>query len=178
MGQDSVHVCVISSVWVFRDSMDCSPPGSSVHGISQAKIVSNHFLLQGISLIQGSNPGLWHLHHWQADSLPVVLLGKSRDSVVPYKKCPDWTLDSYLIRTQKPQTLPLHFQNTGFESLSLEQNILHEDSSLFELHEPSNHDYTATWTSPRKVSIYNSFMFLDPNHYWPKFLDSLINKNW
>ena len=41
------------------DPVDCSPPGSSVHGIS---------LLQGIFLTQNSNP---RLLHWQADSLPL-----------------------------------------------------------------------------------------------------------
>ena len=50
--------------------MDFSPPGSSVHGISQARNsrtgMGCHFLLQGIFLTQGSNP---HLLHWQADSL-------------------------------------------------------------------------------------------------------------
>ena len=30
-----------------------------------------HFLLQGIFLTQGLNPGLLHLLHWQADSLPL-----------------------------------------------------------------------------------------------------------
>ena len=46
--------------------MDCSPPGSSLHGISQArKRVGCHFLLQGIFWTQGLNP---HLLHWQADS--------------------------------------------------------------------------------------------------------------
>ena len=48
------------------DPMDCSLPGSSVHGISQAKIlewVACHFLLQGIFRIQGSNPHLLHLLH-------------------------------------------------------------------------------------------------------------------
>ena len=41
------------------DAMDCNPPGSSVHGIFQARIlewVVCHFLLQGIFLTQGSNP--------------------------------------------------------------------------------------------------------------------------
>ena len=31
-----------------------------------------HFLLQGIFLTQGSNPCLFHLLHWQVDSLPPV----------------------------------------------------------------------------------------------------------
>ena len=40
--------------------MDCSPPGSSIHGIFQAKStgVSLHFLLQGIVPIQRSDPRL------------------------------------------------------------------------------------------------------------------------
>ena len=37
--------------------------------------VGFHFLLQGIFLIQGSNPCLWHLLHWLADSLPPCRLG-------------------------------------------------------------------------------------------------------
>ena len=44
----------------------CSPPGSPVHGISQARILELgcHFLLQGIFPTQGSNP---YLPHWQTD---------------------------------------------------------------------------------------------------------------
>ena len=43
------------------DSVDCSPPGSYVHGILQARNgVGFHFLLQLIFPPQGSNPGLPH----------------------------------------------------------------------------------------------------------------------
>ena len=35
---ESLHVCMLSHVRLC-DSMDCSPPGSSVHGISQARIL-------------------------------------------------------------------------------------------------------------------------------------------
>ena len=44
------------------DPMDCSPSGSSIHGILQARILEwvCHFLLQGIFLTQESNPGLLH----------------------------------------------------------------------------------------------------------------------
>ena len=44
------------------DRMDCSSPGSSVCGDSSGKNtgVGCHFLLQGIFLTQGSNPGLPH----------------------------------------------------------------------------------------------------------------------
>ena len=46
----------------FCDSMDCSPPGSSVHWDSPGKNtgVGCHALLQGIFPTQGSNPGLVH----------------------------------------------------------------------------------------------------------------------
>ena len=42
--------------------MDCSPPGSSVHGDSpdQYTRVGSHALLQGIVPTQGLNPGLPH----------------------------------------------------------------------------------------------------------------------
>ena len=50
-----------------RNLMDCSPPGSSVRGISQARVLEwvCHLLLQGIFLTQG-----WDLH-WQVGSLPL-----------------------------------------------------------------------------------------------------------
>ena len=48
---------VAKSCLTLCDPMDCSPPGSSVHGISQARILERVavFLLQGIFLIQSSN---------------------------------------------------------------------------------------------------------------------------
>ena len=57
------------------DPMDCSPPGSSVHAISQPRTHNGagcHFLLQGIFLSQESSP---HLPHWQVDSLPLSYSG-------------------------------------------------------------------------------------------------------
>jgi len=55
--------------------MDCSIPGSSVHGDSPDKNTGMgcHALLQGIFLTQGLNSGLLH---WQVDSLPAEELGK------------------------------------------------------------------------------------------------------
>ena len=47
---------------IFCDSLDCSPPGSSVHGDSSGKNpgVGCHFLLQEIFPTQGLNPCLLH----------------------------------------------------------------------------------------------------------------------
>ena len=71
MAQSCLTVC---------DPLDCSPPGSSVQGIFQARILewqldkgtsdnwSCHFLFQGLFLTQGLNPCLlhwqWILYHW------------------------------------------------------------------------------------------------------------------
>ena len=54
-------LCLVAqSCLILSDPMDCSPPGSSVHGDSPGKNtgVGCHALLQGIFLTQGSNPGL------------------------------------------------------------------------------------------------------------------------
>ena len=47
------------------DPVDCSPPGSSVRGISQARILEwvAIFLFQGVFPTQGSNPHLLSLLH-------------------------------------------------------------------------------------------------------------------
>ena len=46
-------------------SMDCSPSGSSVHGIFQARI------LEWSAISCRSKPRLLRLLHWQTDSLPL-----------------------------------------------------------------------------------------------------------
>ena len=55
------------------DPMNCSPSGSSVHGIFPGKNtgVGCHFLLQ----TQGSNLHVVRLLNWQADFLPLHYLG-------------------------------------------------------------------------------------------------------
>ena len=60
------------------DPMDCSPPGSSAHGILQARILEwLPLLLQEIFPARGSNSRLLHLLHCQEGSLPLVPPGKS-----------------------------------------------------------------------------------------------------
>ena len=65
-----------SHVWL-SDPMDCSSPGSSVHGILQTDTgVGCHVLLQGIFPTQGSNLHLFCLLHWQVVSLLLAPPGK------------------------------------------------------------------------------------------------------
>ena len=68
-----VCVCSIAVMSDLFNPMDCSPPGSSTHGIFQATGKREcHFLLQGIFPTQQSNPHLQHLLCWQVDSLLLV----------------------------------------------------------------------------------------------------------
>ena len=74
-GSDRVCVCAQPSP-TLCDPMDCSPPGSSLHGIDfpgKNTGVGCNLLLQGIFPTQGSNPRLLSFLHWQADSLPLNL---------------------------------------------------------------------------------------------------------
>ena len=54
------------------DPVDYRPPGSSVHGISQARILE----WVAISYLKGSN---LHLLRWQVDSLSPIHLGSSTE---------------------------------------------------------------------------------------------------
>ena len=59
-------VCLVAQSYLtLWDPVDCSPPGSLVHGDSPGKNtrVSCHALLQGIFPTQESNPGLLH-YRW------------------------------------------------------------------------------------------------------------------
>ena len=60
------------------DPMDCSRPGSSIHGNSPGKNtgVDCHSLLQGVFPTQGSNPRLSRLLHWQVGPWPLTPPGK------------------------------------------------------------------------------------------------------
>ena len=57
-----MHAQSLQSRLTLCDPVDCSPPGSSVHGDSLGKNagVGCHALLQGIFPTQESNPGLPH----------------------------------------------------------------------------------------------------------------------
>ena len=81
-------VCVLAtqSHLTLCNSMDCSPPGSSVHGDSPGKNtgVGCHSLLQGIFPIQGSNPGLLHcrqfLYSLNCQESPILTMWKSSET--------------------------------------------------------------------------------------------------
>ena len=66
----SAHV--LSHIWLWSP-MDCSPPGSSVHGVSQARILEWVAIFYSRGSSQPRDPshvscisciGRWDLHHW------------------------------------------------------------------------------------------------------------------
>ena len=74
---------------LFCDSMGCSPPGSSVHGISQARILE-----WAISFSRGSSSSResfptqvlnLHLLHWQAGSLHRATIGHHGEVITKWK---------------------------------------------------------------------------------------------
>ena len=81
---------VAQSCPTLHDPMDCSLPGSSAHGIFQARVLEwvlanlqrlllmkgSLSLLQGIFPIQELKPGLLHCRRRQWQPIPVLLPGK------------------------------------------------------------------------------------------------------
>ena len=69
--QGAVQCLVTQSCLILCDPMDCSQPGSSVHGDSPGKNtgVGCHVLLQGIFPTQRLNLCLSHLLHLQVGSI-------------------------------------------------------------------------------------------------------------
>ena len=68
-------LCWVTSVMSdLCNAMDCSLPGSSVHGVLQTRILEwvAIFSLQGYLPDLGVKPSFLHLLHWQAGSLSLV----------------------------------------------------------------------------------------------------------
>ena len=68
-----MHAKSLQSCPTLWDSMDCSPPGFSVHGILQARTLE----LDARTSSRGLNPHLLCLLYWQAGSLPLAPPGKT-----------------------------------------------------------------------------------------------------
>ena len=87
---------ILTAVWcvyaqlclTLCDPMDCSPPGSSVLGIFQARILEWVAISYSrlIFLTQGSNLSLLCFLHWQADSLPLAPLGKPIIAMITHQQ--------------------------------------------------------------------------------------------
>ena len=82
-------VLVPQSCLTLCDPVDCSPPGSSVHGILQARILERAAMSSSRDLPEpGLNLGL---PHEQADSLPSETVGKPYSVVPVFNRRGYWT---------------------------------------------------------------------------------------
>ena len=105
------------------DHMNCSLPGSSVHGDSPGKNtgVGCHALLQGIFPAQGSNPGLPQCRQMLLPSEPpgkpthVASSPRPSDTCTQVFFCPDPPISLYSLPS--PQLYPSHSSILSFMSL-------------------------------------------------------------
>ena len=129
-----VCVCVCMRLWAqscptLCNPTDCSPPGSSIHGIFSGTNagVGCHFLLQGIFPTQGSNPHLLGLLCWQVHFL-------STGPPEPWAKPNSQHLSTLLLPTRGKRDI-----------INTEGNaIIQVDSLSF----PENYSHKVTMTVP------------------------------
>ena len=104
------HLCMLSHfspVWFFCDPVDCSLPGSSVHGILQAKILEwvampssrgsswprDWSLISHVSCI-----GRWVLYHYCHLASLSLYLAKTVNTSSTFRKCNFWRHQSIKFR--------------------------------------------------------------------------------
>jgi len=75
-----MHVKLLQSCLTLCGPMDHSPPGSSVHGILQERILEWVAMTSSRRSSQPS-PRLLHFLHWQAGSLPLAPPGKPHGNI-------------------------------------------------------------------------------------------------
>ena len=106
--------------------MDCSPPGSSVHGILQVRILELPFASPGDLPEAGIEPGSPAM---KADSLPFELPGKAYDKPRQYIKSRDITL---LTKPQIVNAMVFPVIMYGCESCTIKK-AEHQRVDAFEL---------------------------------------------
>ena len=98
--------------------MDCSPPGSSIHGDSPGNNtgVGCHALLQGIFPTQGSNPGLPHcrriLYHLSHQGSPISPKELSFESWAWISLAVQWLRLHWTIQRTQVQSLVWELRST------------------------------------------------------------------
>ena len=102
----SRYYCSVAQLYpTLCDPVDCSPPGSSVHRILQARILEwvAKFSSRGSFQPQGLNPSLSYLLHWQAGSLQLAPSGRPIYLYLHFfLLCSKWGCRAGLIKTLIP----------------------------------------------------------------------------
>ena len=131
--------------------MDGSPPGSSVNGISQARILECIAIsYTGNLSTQGLNPCLLHFLHWQVDSLPLVPLGK-----------PWWELNAYVLHWNVRLRVDLNDHRWGFSGAVVGYRM------------PGNAFLLKDWVSPGEIiDMWTGVTICQELRIWPRHQDS------
>ena len=132
----------LQSCPTLSDPLYYSPPGSSVHGILQARILEWAPMPSSRRSSQPRNePCLWRLLHWQACFLPLVLPGKP------------------LVIHVSPQILPLQL---GF----LHHHIWKWYVPQFSL--SPHHDFLSVYhlSLPKTFLLFRGLLSVPGNVYW------------
>ena len=135
--------------------MDCSLPGSSLHGISQGNSpgVGCHFLLQGIFLTQGSNPGLllYHLSHQGSPGCLIIQL----NSDIIHLEIPSYSTNWGHCLMWQTLTINTH---PGWKHLALGKNYLRIIFQIILMCEYRVLLHSNPSLESRKISFTNQFM--------------------
>ena len=146
------------------DTMDYSPPDSSIHEILQARILECVAMSssRGSSQIKGSKPCLLRLVPYQADSLPLCRLG-SPHCVLPTRIITDNTLLASQIqqRTQgpgltKPVCLTTH-SPWKYTNFSTHENVCVCSQCVF---------YTYVMKHCHDTREYSIYKYIIKYNYW------------
>ena len=107
MGQSYHHAAVLclvtQSFLTLWDPMDCSPPGSSVHGILQARTLEWVAMpsSRGIFPTQGLNPGLphcrWILYCLSHPGSPLITILSYKTFFLVLRTCKIYSLSNFQI---------------------------------------------------------------------------------
>ena len=113
-----VWMCMLQLCLTLCHPMDCSPPGSPVHGMLQARIQERvaSFLLQGIFLTQGSHPSLSHCRQ--------ILYRLSHQGTPYYLSLPIKAMHIVLLSSKPPSLEGLSFYIVSGIVLSFSDGFL------------------------------------------------------
>ena len=140
------------------DPMDCTPPGSSVHGILQARILEWIAIsfFRGIFPTQGLNPCLLGLLHWLESSfffLPLQFSSVTQSCPTlcdpMNRSTPGLSVHHHPLASWKPSCLPHHYCGRGWACV-LDARLLQGETEVRLSPQPRAHRSPAIW-NPRRT---------------------------
>ena len=147
------RVCVLSRVWLFATPKDCSPPGSSIYGIFQARTLEWAAISNSRGLTQELNPGWYHLATWKAPRViyaqSILSKGLSESGCTMHPTPPEENL-SHVV---KVTLLPLVISLGGRRN---ESSYYWWQSNLQDLKPPGHYTYLSLLVSLGSFLVHKS----------------------